>query len=117
VAALEHEQLLERFPVERLEQLDAHFLLDVVVLPAVGDQRRHRKAPGVLAAVALEPERVVVGRGVIALLRVLRGVAGPDAVERRVDRGGIGRRGAAETEVEGQRRVEVAPLWPATPPR
>ena len=107
MAVLEQEQLLERLPVERLEQVDALLLLDVEVLPAVRDQRRNVEARRILAVVALEPEGVVVGRGVVALLGVQVGVAGPDPVERRVDRRGVGRRRAAEAEVERQRRVEA----------
>ena len=44
VAVLEHEELLERVAVERLEELDALLLLDVEVLPAVGDQGRDGEA-------------------------------------------------------------------------
>jgi hypothetical protein len=107
VPALEQEELLEGRAVERLEQLDALLLLDVEVVPAVRDQGGDGEAPRVLAVVALEPECVVVGRAVVALERVPDGVAGPDAVDRGVDRRRVGGRRAAEAEVEGQRRVDA----------
>ena len=71
---------------QRAEQLSALLLLDVVVLPPVGEQHRGAEVVGMATVVAGHPEPVVVRVAVVALL----------GVRERIALGGAGARGVGE---------------------
>jgi hypothetical protein len=95
---------------ERAVEVDRLLLLHVPVAPVVGDEDGDRDPVRSLDVVALEPERVVVGRVVVAVLRVDELVAGSD---RRANPVGpvraahVERRRDGQAEVEGERRVDA----------
>jgi hypothetical protein len=97
---------------DAVPQGDALLLLHVVVLPAVGEKDRGSEVGGVLAIGALLPEGVVVGAGVVPLLRV-PGVLLLARTHAVGDRGlgglvrGIRSDGPGEAVIEQEGRVEA----------